>query len=197
VVYPEGITEATADEFLAGCSIVCDEIELLALDARILLHARSRAAGVSLFNCNTVGFGTNLFLYTPESMTMEEAVGMGYEEAQRLSSAAHAGDESAIDRIASAIIRAVIPSVPDYAPGSAELAGAFTRRVREERKAPIIATNPPMAGGFLADRVLLYLLRDSGVRRMIAPTPVMPGYLHFDAASMQSRVVTGSWLDAR
>ena len=83
----------------------------------------------------------------------------------------------------------MIPEIPEYAPASDELSGAFLRRVHEERKAPIIATNPAMAGGFLADRVLLHLLRNSGTVRPCTQTPPMPAYLHFDAALMRARTV--------
>lgn len=194
VVYPQGIAEETVDSFLEGCDVVCDEIELLAIDARILLHARARAHGVSLLNCNTVGFSTNLFLYTPDSMTMEEAVGFEYPEAKRLRLLASQGDEAAAERIASSIMRAVIPELPEYCPHEAEgNRAAFYRRLREEKKASIIATNPPLAGGFLADRTLLYLLRNSGVRRDLTDVPPMPGYLHFDAARMHARVATAQW----
>jgi molybdopterin/thiamine biosynthesis adenylyltransferase len=191
IVYPQGITEETVDHFAGGCDVICDEIELLALDARILLHARSRAAGIPLFNCNTVGFGTNLFLYTPESMTMEEAVGIGYEEACQLRQATARGDREAGVRIAKAILRAVVPDIPAYSQETIEInREAVLKRIFEEGKAPIIATNPSMAGGFLADRVLLYLLRNSGVRRDIAEIPAMPGYLHFDAARMTAQAVS-------
>ncbi|MEJ0053944.1 MAG: ThiF family adenylyltransferase [bacterium] len=195
VVYPQGIDETTVDHFLAGCDVVLDEIELLTLDARILLHERGRAEGVPLFNCNTVGFCTNLFLYTPQSMTMEEAVGFGYEEAKRLRASAGAGDTEAGRMIAEAILGAVVPDLPEYSPETAEAnAAAFYRRIFEEGKAPIIATNPIMAAGFLANRVLLHLLRNSGVRRNIAHVPPMAGYMQFDAATMQAKVVSEGWV---
>ncbi|MES2668754.1 MAG: ThiF family adenylyltransferase [Patescibacteria group bacterium] len=193
MVYANGITEATARTFVSGCDIICDEIELLAVDGRILLHREARNSGVSLFNCNTVGFGTNLFLYTPESLTMEDALGFGYEEARRLSSLACAGNEIAHDRIMRSILRAVIPELPEYGPQDAEGRHPFLRRLAQEKKAPIIATNPPLAAGFLADRVLLYLLRDSGVARDIVPVPSMPGYLHLDAALMRATVKKEGW----
>ena len=187
IAYPQGINETIVDEFLAGCDVVCDEIELLALDARILLHQHARTAGVPIINCNTVGFSTYLFLYTPDGMKVEELLGITYEEAKKLRGEALSGNREAHSRIANNIMRAVIPEVPPYSP---EIVHAAKRRVLEEGKAPIIAPNPIMAGGFLADRVLLYLLRNSGVERNIVHMPPMPGYLYFDAAFVQAKVVT-------
>lgn len=182
VVYPQGITEATVDAFLDSCDVVCDEIELLAIDARILLHRQARAAGVPLLNCNTVGFSTNLFAYTPDGMTIEAALGFDYDTARELRQRAGAGDRASAERIASNILRVVIPELPEYCPQEPESdRAAFLRRLAAEQKASIIATNPSFAGGFLANRVLLHLLRDSRVARDIVPTPAMPEYLYVDA----------------
>ncbi len=66
-------------------------------------------------------------------------------------------------------------------------------RLIVEGKGAILATNPPLATGLIADRVLLYLLRDSGVKRDIAELPEMPGYLYIDVGKMEARVVKGKW----
>src|SRR6202142_2386032 len=84
VVYPQGIVEQTVVPFLQGCDVVCDEIEFWAVGARILLHRAARSLGICLFNCNTVGFGTRLFLFEPKGYTMEEVLGLTYGEANLL-----------------------------------------------------------------------------------------------------------------
>ncbi len=194
VVYPQGITEETVDRFVSDCSIICDEIEAFAIDARILLHCRARKAGVSLFNCNSVGFGTNLFLYTPSSMTMEEALGIDYENAKQLRLQSEEGDTFAAEKIVHAIIRAVVPKLPEYRPQEVEGDVVFVyRRMLTEGKVPIIASNPTFAAGFIANRILLYLLRNSGVRRDIMEIPEMPGYLYLDAAQLQAYAKKGTW----
>jgi tRNA A37 threonylcarbamoyladenosine dehydratase len=195
VIYPQGITEDTVSHFVDGCSVICDEIELLAIDARILLHRHGIAKGISLFNCNTVGFSTNLFLYTPTSMTMEDAIGLDYTAAKRLSKKAVQGNKSAASKIAHLMLRAVVPTLPEYRPLAEESDHtAFYRRLIAEKKVPIIASNPLLAAGFLADRIVLYLLRDSGVPRSCIETPEMPGYLHLDAAHMHAVVETKGYL---
>jgi molybdopterin/thiamine biosynthesis adenylyltransferase len=195
IAYPQGITDDSVNHFISGCDVIADEIEVMAIDARILLHQRARVHGVSLFNCNTAGFSTNLFLYTPTSMTMEAVIGLSYEEAKQLRERAEDGDVDAASKIARVMVRAVVPKLPEYRPNNSETdEEAFYRRFIDERKVPIIATNPPMATGFLADRILLYLLRDSEVKREVVQTPEIPGYLHFDAAHMQAFVGSGEWI---
>lgn len=190
VVYPEGIGEATADDFVAGCDLVFDEIEFFAISARILLHERARRAKVPLMNCNVVGFGTRLFLYTPDSMTMEEQLGLSYEEAQVLEREARQGSQVAREEIITRVLDGLVPELPEYREGER----AFVlNRLRNEGKAAIFATNPPLATGFVADRAALFLLRNSGERRDIVEAPKMPGYLYFDAARMEAKVVKGIW----
>jgi molybdopterin/thiamine biosynthesis adenylyltransferase len=189
-IYPQGISEETVDDFLDGCDIVLDEIEFLAVPFRILLHQRARARGIPLLNCNTPGFGIFCFKYTPESMTMEEAIGLSYQEALELHTRMLSGDEMALSKIIAAMMAAVVPFIAEYSEHPEANRAAFFRRLTEERRVPIIATNPPMASGFLADRVLFELLQNSGVKRDIVEIPPMPGYLHFDAARMIAEVNT-------
>ena len=75
-VYPQGVCEKTVSEFLAGADAVCDEIEFWAAGSRILLHREARGKGIPVFNCNTVGFGTHLFLFTPSGSTIEDCLGL-------------------------------------------------------------------------------------------------------------------------
>lgn len=99
-----------------------------------------------------------------------------------------------IRRIMEAVIRTFIPEVPEYFTNDIEgTVEAFWRRLFEEGKAPIVATNPPMASGFMANHVLLHLLCNSSTKRNIVEVPKMPGYLSFDAASMQTCIVTEQW----
>jgi hypothetical protein len=70
---------------------------------------------------------------------------------------------------------------------------ATRRRLVQEGSAAVIATNPPLACGFAADRILLHLLARSSVIREIAEMPEMPGYLYLDAAKMEARMVKGKW----
>lgn len=185
VVYAHGIQPDTVESFLDGCDVVCDEIEFWAIGSRILLHQEARKRGIGVFNCNTVGFGTRLFFFDPEGYTMEETLGYGYAEAQILQNRIQKrqASDSDIHAVMNAVISGLVPEIPEY---SAETETWKNRTMAEfrlftEGRAMIIATNPPMASGFVANHVLFYLLRNSTVKRVWKRPEPMPGYLYFDA----------------
>ncbi|MDP2598234.1 MAG: ThiF family adenylyltransferase [Candidatus Liptonbacteria bacterium] len=195
VVYPQGVIPATVDDFLGGCDLVCDEIEFWAIGSRILLHQRGRAHSIPIFCCNTIGFGTRLFYFTPVSTTMEECLGFSPDEAMRLQEKFQSGSASKkeIVRIKDGVVRGLFPELPKYRADGKDLEKIHGRKLREG-KSPIVSTNPPMATGFLADRILLHLLdKNSTIGRNITKMPEMPGYLYFDAAKMEAKVVEGKW----
>jgi hypothetical protein len=100
-----------------------------------------------------------------------------------------------VERLARTLVRGLVPELPEYAPTGSDTRthAVITKRLLEEGRAAIIATNPPLATGFLADRVLLYLLARWGRKLLVEETPEMPGYLYFDAARMQAKVVREKW----
>lgn len=198
VVYPQGIAPETADHFLDGCDAICDEIEFWAVGARILLHERARGKGISVFNCNTVGCGTRLFFFTPTSATMEDLLGLSLEEAYELQYKIQRKRATAeeVKKLMDRVMTGLVPELPEYIHADCESEKnviAVTRRLMKEGRASILASNPPMATGFLADHILFYLLRDSSVRRDFVRPPEMPGYLHFDAVKMLAEVVRKRW----
>lgn len=198
VIYPQGIVPQTVDSFLFGCDVVCDEIEFWAVGARILLHQRSRALGIPVFNCNTIGFGTRLFLFTQTSATMEECLGLTYEKAVALQEKVQkkTATPAEIKEIQESVLRGLLPEIPNYRSPSS---GTDDReilygRLFNEGRATIVATNPSLATGFLADHLLLYILgKESVIARDVVAPPEMPGYLYFDAAKMEAKVVRGRW----
>jgi molybdopterin/thiamine biosynthesis adenylyltransferase len=196
VVYPQGITEDTAGHFLAGCDIVCDMIEFWAIGARILLHQVARQHRITLLNCDTVGHRTFLFRFTHDSAVVEDALGFTYSEAKALQERLQQGTACLEEkrRVMEAVLTAFVPDMPEYiGDGTQGTAAALTRRLFDEGKASIIATNPPMAAGFIANHALLALLEESPTRRTVVRVPAMPGYLAFDAALMQTWIVTQPW----
>lgn len=196
VVYPQGICEETVDQFLNGCDVVCDEIEFWAVGSRILLHREARKIDVSLFNCNTVGHRTFLFLFGPNTLHVEEALGLDYGEACVLQTRIRESiaSEKEKQRVMNAVIRAFLPEIPEYSRiDGSSTAQAFRDRLRNEGKASIIATNPPMASGFVANRVLLSLLERFDKGRYVTEVHRMPAYFWFDAAHLDVKTVQGAW----
>jgi molybdopterin/thiamine biosynthesis adenylyltransferase len=187
VVYPQGITEETVNHFVGGADLICDEIEFWAVGARILLHQAMRKEGSVIFNAPTVGHRVYLTKFTPDSLTMEEVLGMSYQEAvyleKQISTKLATKEEK--ERVMNSMLRLVAPEeIPEYSlnPSLYSTVEEIKRRLREESKASIIATNPPLASGFLANHVLYYLLNKFNIipRNYINPPP-SPGYLMVDA----------------
>lgn len=195
-VYPQGICEDTVRSFITGCDVICDEIEFWCVGHRILLHRSACEQGVPLFVCNTIGFGSHIFFFTPKSAEMESCLDMSYHTAkaleEKIKNKSATFEEKAL--VMKNMIRGLFPEWPEYSKIGVGLQNraAQADRLIKEGKGPILATNPPMAAGFLADRILLYLLRNSLVARDIEPLPVAPGYLYFDAAKMRAVSVKGA-----
>lgn len=195
-VYPQGINEDTVEHFLNECDLVCDMIEFWAIGARILLHKIIREKKITLLNCDTVGFRTNIFRFTHDSMRVEEALGFEYEKAKILQSKIQTKNapQSDIQKVMDSVIKVFGPEIPEYFPNSENgNVVMLEQRLFEEGRLTIIATNPPMASGFLSDRILFELLRDSGTNRSFVEIPKMPGYLAFDAALMKTWIVNKQW----
>jgi len=195
VLYPQGIVEETIGHFLDGCDVVCDEIEGFAVGARLLLHVMARKYGITLFNCDTVGHRTYIFKFTSDSMPLEVPLGFGYGEARMLEEKIRQDEATPQEKrkIMEGMFRAFVPEIPEYLPDAAEgTVDALWRRFFEGT-IPIIATNPPMATGFMANRILLHLLIVNGQKRNIVDIPKMPGYLGFDAAMMKTWIVADKW----
>lgn len=201
VVYPQGITSDTVDHFLDRCDLVCDEIEFFAIGARVLLHQQARAKKINLLNCDTVGHSTFCFKFTHDSMHLENVFGFGLDHAeyleQTLRNATGATEEvrRARAQVMEVILRAFVPYAPEYGvPGGYSTAEQLNKRLYVEGKASIVATNPPMASGFMANRALAELVyARSPTKRNIQVLPPMPGYLAFDALTMQATIHKGVW----
>ncbi len=197
VACPTGISEGNVFDFLHGCHVLCDEIEFWCIGSRILLHCAARELGIPVFVCSAVGFGARLFLFMPRGMTVEECLGFEYEEAvdlERRIRSRNARPEEVM-RVMRAVARSFCCEWPEYCADDSPVKNRdFTeRRLREEGCGSVVATNPPFACGFAANRVLLNLIAHSGIKRVVAEIPEMPGYCYFDAAKMEAKVVKGRW----
>jgi molybdopterin/thiamine biosynthesis adenylyltransferase len=197
VVYPQGVTLETVSHFVKGADLVLDEVEAWAVFARILLHQEARRQGVDTVNCCSLGTGTRLFLFTSESDTMEQCLGVSYEASTDFQQRLQAGTATLKEkrRMGEAVIRGLLPELPEYmVPGSGMSTVAnLKRRLLEEGKAMILATNPYGAASFMTTHSIFHLLRNSGVARAIVRPVPMPGYLYRDDLLGMFRVVRERW----
>lgn len=175
-VYPEGITEATVDEFFDGCDYVLDKIELYEVDARYTLHRAFRRSTQCKFMMLTPVFGnrTFFFTWTRDSMSAEEYFGIPYGTPMNRDTAAQ-------------LISRFIPEMPDY-PDRAVLDQWFL----DERTCPIFAGTPPLAQGMLASRLGQAI---TGLDQLpgAVPLPVTPGYAMIDTQQWVMKRVEGKW----
>ena len=197
-VYPQGITEETADNFAESCDVICDEIEFWAVGSRILLHRAMREKGSLILNSPTVGHRVYVTKFTPASMKIEEILEIDYEEAKMLQAKIQkrTATKEEVIRVMEKMIRLAAPEIPEY---SADLEKYSTvaevrKRLFEEVRASIIATNPPMASGYLANQVLYHLLdKYSDIKRnFIIPVP-MPGFLMIEAGFLKTENCKRIW----
>lgn len=197
VVYPQGVVPSTFAHFVGGTDLVLDEVEAWAIAARIGLHQEARRQGVHVVNCNSIGAGTRLFLFTPEGDTMEECLGLTYEEAREFHLRVQVGSATIDERkrVAEAVINGLLPELPEYSPSdpTERTVRNLYRRLVEEGKAMILASNPYGAASFLVNHSIFHLLRHSRiVRDIVRPIP-MPGYLYRDDLLGILKVVRERW----
>lgn len=193
VVYPSGINSENVISFLSGCDIVCDEIEFWAIGARSLLHLEAQSLNVPLITCSSVGFGSRLFLFDHHGASMEEMLGFTLVDAFELEKKVVNGEatKDEIWTVFVAMLDALIPELPGYDSTNfhCKWKNACVERLKTECKAPIIATNPPLASGFAANHTLIQLIKGNVERNMIPMPPITPGYLYLDSVLMDARVV--------
>jgi molybdopterin/thiamine biosynthesis adenylyltransferase len=192
-VYPEGIQENTVVDFVEGCDLICDQIEFWAVGARILLHLYAYQHDVTIYNANTIGFGTRLFHFTKNSLSMEACLGLDYAYAKELENKIQEKTADVTEKriVMDAVMNGLMPNIPNYAMPSRYSHGhsaVFQQRLLQEEIVSIMASNCPMAAGFLANQVILYLLKDSYIKRNITLPPLMPEYIYFDAAQMEIKI---------
>jgi molybdopterin/thiamine biosynthesis adenylyltransferase len=192
-IYPMGITRESVESFFDECDLICDEIEFWCIGSRTLLHQKSRNKNISILSCNTVGHQANLFFFDSSSRKIEEYSGFGLQEAYELENKLHRGEINKNDsrRLLSSLIHTLVPEQPNY--GSIDenqtIRENVLRRLEKESTASIVATNPPMACGFMANYVLFELLKKSEVQRDVIMPPSFPGYISIDLGSMKFRRV--------
>src|SRR5947208_11468846 len=77
-VFTEGITDESAEEFVAGCDVVCDQIEFFEWGPRGALHRAARASDRCkvILSVGTAGHGALVHRYTDESPPVEETWGL-------------------------------------------------------------------------------------------------------------------------
>lgn len=120
---------------------------------------------------------------TPQQMLeLGEAIELCEQERSAIRQSGH------LDRVIKAIIRTFVPEKVDYGGGEWD---RFIKRLYEEMVVSIVASNPAMAAGFMANRIIdtLVAQKTGKYSPLGIPNQLFPGYLSFDSRTMESRVV--------
>jgi molybdopterin/thiamine biosynthesis adenylyltransferase len=71
--FPEGVNEATIDEFLDGVDVVVDSLDFFEFPTRRMLFQRARQKGLHVVTAGPIGFSTALLVFSPDrGMTFDE-----------------------------------------------------------------------------------------------------------------------------
>ncbi len=173
-IFTDGITVENADEFVAGCDIVLDQLEFMVIKEKFALHRAFRANKnvKNILACTIVGYGAYLYKYTHDSMSVEEWYD-GIDENQEL-------DEETVERLIG-LWAPKFAHFPSY--------GEVRNWMKENDAVPIFAGTPPLAEGLLTQRTILCLLNQEHppYAQWLPPIPQMYVY---DAATFVGEMVT-------
>jgi molybdopterin/thiamine biosynthesis adenylyltransferase len=174
-VYPQGITDSTAQSFVDGCDIVLDQIDVYTVDAHYALHEAFRQSQrcKCIITVLTIGHAAYVYKYTHDSMQIEEVYGLPKKSQSELT-----------DKELRQLIGRIIPVQPDYP--SRE---TFDRWWVDDRTVGIWGGTPPLCEGVLVERTALELMDFPSQ----TPLPVQPGYAIIDPRSMTTKTYSGAW----
>jgi molybdopterin/thiamine biosynthesis adenylyltransferase len=170
-VFPEGVTAESAVDFVEGCDIVCDQIEIYEIDAKYALHQAFRASKTchTAIAVATVGHGALVHKYTRDSMPIEEL----YD----IPEGVPMGPEWAMKLVEGQVPPGLLPSFPSKE--------AVYEWAVQKREVPIFGPSPATCEGVLVETICKELMDLPGAVQM----PVRPGYAFIDLFSWTAKIV--------
>jgi molybdopterin/thiamine biosynthesis adenylyltransferase len=75
-IFREGVLPENTDSFVEGADAVIDGTDLSDLNAAIMMYRAARAKKICVFNPNAIGFGVNVFVFGPNTVSLEEHLGL-------------------------------------------------------------------------------------------------------------------------
>jgi molybdopterin/thiamine biosynthesis adenylyltransferase len=192
-IFDQGINEKNVLDFVSSCDLICDGIEFWAVGSRLLLHRFAIKKGLPVFNGNSVGFGTRLFLFTPQSAPIGEMIGLDLNDALVFQEdfLRKKADPDRVLSVLNKVIQALVPLPQEYTrEGRGEGSLDYVRkRMLKQGKISALAPSVFSAVGLMSTRIILHLLDGKGVNRKIPKMPLAPDYILFDAAKCIMKTV--------
>lgn len=75
-IFKEGVLPENTKKFLDGAEAVIDGTDFSSFDATIHMYRAARENRICVFNPNAIGFGVNVFVFGPDTVSLEEYVGL-------------------------------------------------------------------------------------------------------------------------
>ena len=169
-VFPEGVNPESAADFVEGCDVVCDQIEVFQWDGKYALHRAMRESDKckTLLSVATIGHGPLIHKYTRDSTPINELFEI--EEGTELTPAT-------ATVLSGGLPRGMMPSFPDLE--------VVLKHTIETQEAPIWGPTPAICEGILIELICQEIMYLPGMVEL----PVRPGYAWFDAFSWKTEIV--------
>ncbi len=75
-LFPGGVNEKNAEEFVKHADYVIDAIDYFSFPDAVALHRASRKQGIHIITAVALGFGASVLTFSPTGMTLEEYLGI-------------------------------------------------------------------------------------------------------------------------
>lgn len=175
-VYNEGITVENAEEFVADCDLILDQLEFYVIKEKYALHRAFRKSkkAKNILTSTVVGYSIYLMKYTPDSMTVED----WYEGI--------AENADTTDDVIDKLLKLWCPKFPHFPSYD-----TIRDWIKQNDTVPIFAGTPPLAEGILIQRIALCLL-DQEYPPYAKWLPPVPQMYVYDAATLSGEMVTSA-----
>ncbi len=174
-IYEEGITVDNATEFVTGCDIVLDQLDFSLISEKYALHQafRKESRCKCILACSVIGWSAHLYKFEKNSMTLEDWY--NFDDHSNLKSLAK-------DQRTEKLLKYWAPRFPHF-PSLENI----MEWIKEKDFLPIFAGSPPLAEGFLTQRVILCLL-DKEFPPYAKKLPPIPHIYIYDAATLSGGI---------
>ena len=178
-VFTDGVQTSNAQDFVSGADIVLDQLDFSVITEKIALHEAYYATTQckEVLACSVIGWNAHLYRFTRQSMKLRDWYGL--EDTSNIECLA--GDERAFH-----LLRLWAPRFPHFPSYN-----FISDWIKENDALPIFAGAPPLAEGFLTQRVVLSL---TGLDRApyASTLPPIPQMYIYDAATLHGDIYTSN-----
>lgn len=174
-IFHEGITVDNVQRFVDNCDIILDKVDFSIIKEKYALHQAFRKSERCkyILACSVIGWSAHLYKFEKNSMPLEEWY--GFADSENIESLANSEKTEEL-------LKKWAPRFPHF-----PTFDSVMQSIKETDSLPIFAGAPPLAEGFLSQRVVLCLLNKEfpPYAETLPPIP----YIHiYDAATLSGGI---------